>query len=91
MKKMRCDAVHLEVTGSHRLRLRFADGLEGEVDVASLVPFDRVFAPLRDPEEFGRARLDRELRTVVWPSGADLDPVVLYRHIERERASRAPR
>lgn len=83
------EIVRIEVTGPHHLRVRFRDGLEGEVDVASLVVFDGVFTPLRDAGEFRRARLDRELGTVVWPGGADLDPIVLHRHIERAKASGA--
>jgi hypothetical protein len=40
-----------------------------------------VFAPLRDPEEVRKARVDPELGTVCWPNGADRDPDVLYAHI----------
>ena len=65
----------------YRLFLRFEDGVEGEVDVASLVEFKGVFAPLKDHEFFVQVRVDRELGTVVWPNGADLDPVVLYAHV----------
>jgi hypothetical protein len=83
------ELIMVEVTGSHRLRLRFADGVEGELDVSKLVPFDGVFAPLRDPAEFRKARLDAELGTVVWPSGADLDPIVLYRLVIAGQAERS--
>ena len=79
------ELVAVEVTGSHRIRIRFADGLEGELDVSKLVRFDGVFASLRDPAEFRKARLDPELGTVVWPSGADLDPDVLYDHLHSQQ------
>jgi hypothetical protein len=46
----------------------------GEIDVAAIVPFEGVFAPLRDPELFGAVALDPELGAVRWPNGADLDP-----------------
>jgi hypothetical protein len=72
------ELVMVEVTAGHKLRLRFADGVEGELDVSKLVPFEGVFTSLRDPAEFRKVRLDPELGTVVWPSGADLDPIVLY-------------
>jgi Protein of unknown function (DUF2442) len=42
------------------------------------VTFQGVFAPLRDPEYFARVRVDPELGTISWPSGADWDPLVLY-------------
>ena len=63
---------------SFRLFLRFDDGAEGEVDIAAMVPFQGVFEPLRDPVYFAQVRVDPELGTIVWPNGADLDPLVLY-------------
>jgi len=72
------DVVEVRPLKGYRLRLRFDDGARGIVDVSRRVPFDGVFAPLRDPEYFRRVRVDPELGTVVWPNGADLDPVVLY-------------
>lgn len=65
----------------HRLWIRFEDGVEGEVELRSLVPFDGVFAPLRDPTRFAEVRVNREIGTICWPNGADLDPVVLYSHV----------
>jgi hypothetical protein len=80
------DVVDCRVVGPHRLHVRFDDGLEGDVDVAAAVRFEGVFAPLADPAEFARVRVDRELGTVVWPTGADIDPVVLY-ELVRGRAA----
>jgi hypothetical protein len=72
------DVVQVKAVGDHRLRLRFEDGVEGEVDVAALIPFEGVFAPLRDPAVFAAVQVDHELGSVRWPNGADLDPDVLY-------------
>lgn len=72
------DVVEVRVVGDHRLRLSFEDGAEGEIDVAAIVPFEGVFAPLRDPKVFAAVEVDHELGTVRWPNGADLDPDVLY-------------
>jgi hypothetical protein len=60
------------------LHVRFEDGVEGIVDVAQCVPFTGVFAPLRDQSHFASVRVNPELGTVCWDSGADLDPDVLY-------------
>ena len=68
------DAVAVEMTGPHRLRLTFEDGVSGEVDVARLVAFEGVFAPLADPEQFRTVCVSADAGTVVWPNGADLDP-----------------
>jgi hypothetical protein len=75
------DIVDARPTGKHRIYIRFEDGIDGEVDVARLVDFEGVFEPLKDPEEFAKVRVDRDLGTIVWESGADLDPDVLYAHL----------
>ncbi|HEV8324730.1 MAG TPA: DUF2442 domain-containing protein [Myxococcota bacterium] len=73
--------VYAEARDGHRLLLRFDDGVEGLYDVAAAVPFEGVFAQLRDPAYFAQVRLDHEAGTVVWPNGADLDPVVLHARV----------
>ena len=61
----------------YRVFLRFDDGLEGELDLEPLlIPFDGVFAPLRDLARFRELFLD--CHTVSWPNGADIAPEVLY-------------
>lgn len=72
------DIVEARATTDHRIFIRFEDGVEGEVDLADLVTFRGVFAPLRDPEEVRKVQVNADLGTVCWPSGADLDPDVLY-------------
>ena len=62
----------------YRLTLRSDDGRSGEVDVAALVPFTGVFAPLKERDYFVRVRVDPVAGSIAWPNGADLDPVVLY-------------
>lgn len=71
-------AVKVETVGKYRLRVKFEDGIVGEVDVAAIVPFEGVFAPLRDPELFSAVAVDPELGTVCRPNGADLEPDVFY-------------
>jgi hypothetical protein len=58
------------------LHLRFNNGVEGEVDLASELDGE-VFEPLRDQTLFAQARVNRDLRTVTWPNGADLAPEFL--------------
>ena len=67
------------VTGPFRVHLRFADGSEGVVDLASRIQGrGGVFAALQDPSYFARVAVDAEAGTIVWPNGVDLDPDVLY-------------
>jgi len=82
---MLIDVTEVRVVGKHRLHLRFADGVAGEVDVSKLVDFRGVFAQLNDAQEFALVRVNPELGTVTWPCGADLDPDVLYAEVTGER------
>jgi Protein of unknown function (DUF2442) len=62
------------------LRLVFADGLKGQVEV-----LDRMHGPVfddaRTPEGFAKVTIDRETGTVTWPGGADLAPDTLYERV----------
>ena len=75
------DVVDAKPLGGHRLAITFEDGVYGEIDVAAIVPFDGVFAPLHSEAEFARVFVNRELGSVSWPCGADLDTQVLYARI----------
>ena len=74
------DIVEARIVEGYRVRLRFEDGVEGEVDLGRLIHFEGVFAPLRNADEFARMAVNPELGTIGWPNGADLDPDVLYAH-----------
>ncbi len=67
-------AEHLE---GYRLRLTFEDGRVGELDLEDQL-WGEVFEPLRDIAQFKAFRVDPELHTIVWPTGADLAPEYLY-------------
>jgi hypothetical protein len=62
----------------HRLCILFEDGVEGVVDLGTIISFRGFFTPLRDPAYFSQVRVNPDLGTVSWPNGADLDPDVLY-------------
>lgn len=78
------DIVRVELLSDYSLHLEFEDGVAGDIDVASLVPFEGVFAPLRDKRVFDQVRVDADAGTIVWPNGADLDPDVLYALVSGE-------
>ena len=67
----------VRVLHDHVLWLRFSDGAEGEVDLTAELTGE-VFEPLRDPAVFARVTVHPELRTVVWPNGADFAPEFLH-------------
>jgi len=72
------DVVFVKPLDDHRLAIRFEDGIEGVIDIASTIPFEGVFAPLADPKFFRQVRVNEELGVLGWPNGADLDSDVLY-------------
>lgn len=63
------------ITG-YTVWLRFNDGAEGEVDLSNELR-GPIFEPLRDIEVFRRFAVHPELRTLVWPNGADFAPEFL--------------
>ena len=58
------------------LWLRFSHGADGEVDLSTEL-YGEVFEPLKDVAYFGCVRVHPELRTTVWPNGADFAPEFL--------------
>jgi hypothetical protein len=58
------------------LYIRFSDGAEGEVDLAGELA-GGVFEPLKDTAFFAQVQMHPELRTAVWPNGADFAPEFL--------------
>ena len=75
------EIIEVQPRDGYRLFLRFRDGAAGEVDVAKMITFDGVFAPVKERAFFVQVRVDPEAGTIVWPNGADLDPLVLYSQV----------
>jgi hypothetical protein len=68
----------VEALDNFVLRLSFDDGSARDVDVRYLLRGPMFEPLLNDPSLFRQVRVDEELGTVVWPNGADIDPVVLH-------------
>ena len=71
------EVTSFELAGEYSLRVRFNDGAERLVDLSSMLEGE-LFGPLKDPALFEKVRIDPEVRTLVWPNGADLDPATLH-------------
>jgi hypothetical protein len=69
-----------KVLPAYRLRVRFSDGVEGEVALKDFVFRDSrpIVTALRDPSRFAAIRVEGD--TVVWANGFDLAPEFLYEH-----------
>jgi hypothetical protein len=59
------------------LKVFFDDGAERTIDFRPVLSGE-VYGALRDATVFEQVRLDPEVRTLVWPNGADFDPATLH-------------
>ena len=78
------DVVSYAFIKDYVLDVRFDDGSERIIDFAPIL-IGPLFGPLLDPTLFRQVRVDADLGTLVWPTGADVDPSVLYnwpRHVD---------
>lgn len=60
-----------------KVEVCFDDGRQGIADLLEAL-HGPMFEPLKDPDVFRALRVDEELRTIVWPNGADLAPEYIY-------------
>lgn len=58
------------------VRLRFADGVTADVDLACEL-YGPVFEPLKDLAFFKQVSVHPQLHTLCWPNGADFAPEFL--------------
>lgn len=72
----------------YTLELAFADGLARTINLEPVLAGE-LYGPLRDPACFAQVRLDPEVHTVVWPTGADFDPATLHDWPKHESTFRA--
>jgi hypothetical protein len=85
---MLLDIVFVKPRKKYLLYLKFEDGFSGVIDLERMIPFEGVFEKLKEWEYFQLVKVDMELGTIVWPNGADLDPVVLYEEIRKRKISK---
>ena len=66
-----------EYLRDYKIRVTFNDGIQGIIDLEGEL-WGEVFEPLKNTNVFRRFRVDCDLDTIVWPTGADLAPEFLY-------------
>ena len=66
-----------EIVGPYTLRIQFNDGTTQTIDFQPILAGE-LYGPLRDLSIFNQVRIDPEVRTLVWPNGADFDPATLH-------------
>ena len=86
MKCKLIDVVKVDVLHDYLLHLHFDNGHSGVVDIAKIIPFKGVFAPLKDKSYFSRVTLNSDIGTICWENGADISPSVLFENIQKNAA-----
>jgi len=66
-----------DIVAPYILRVAFDDGTQQTIDFHPVLAGE-LFGPLRDVAIFNQVRLDAEVRTLIWPNGADFDPATLH-------------
>jgi hypothetical protein len=83
-KTMLKDVTEVRPLDGYRLHIHFEDGVEGVIDLAEIIQFTGVFAPLKDRACFVQVHVNPDVGTICWPNGADIDPDVLYALVSGE-------
>lgn len=71
------DVVGFELLSEYKINVQFDDQTTRVIDFEPILS-GPLFGPLRDPKLFRQVCLDRDLGTLVWPTGADIEPNVLH-------------
>ncbi len=66
-----------EIIGPYRLVVSFDDGTQQRIDFRPVL-HGALFGPLQDVATFNRVAMEPETGTLVWPNGADFDPMTLH-------------
>ena len=67
----------VEVVGPYTLRVQFTDNTEQVINLKPVLAGE-LYGPLLDPQLFSQVSIDPEVKTIVWPNGADFDPATLH-------------
>lgn len=77
MNHLLYDVTDFAIVEPYTLRVVFDDGVEQTINFEPVL-YGEMFGPLRNLQVFNQVRLDEEVRTLVWPNGADFDPWTLH-------------
>ena len=72
--------VEAEYVQGYTIRLQFADGSAGDVDLRQELRGE-IFEPLEDLKLFRQFQVHPEFQTLCWPNGADFAPEFLYEKV----------
>jgi Protein of unknown function (DUF2442) len=77
-----------EIISPYKLRVGFDDNTEQIIDFQPILAGEQ-YGPLRDLALFNQVKIDAEVKTMVWPNGADYDAGTLHDWPEQIEAMKA--
>ena len=75
----------VEVVEPYTLRVQFTDNTEQIINLQPVLAGE-LYGPLLDLQLFNQVTVDSEVKTLVWPNGADFDPATLHDWPEHKEA-----
>jgi len=67
----------VEIVGPYTVRAQFTDDTEQIIYLKPILAGE-LYGPLLDLQLFNQVMVDPEIKTLVWPNGADFDPATLH-------------
>lgn len=74
-----------EIVSPYTLRVHFDDETAQTINFRPVLAGE-MYGPLRDLSLFNQVCIDSEVRTLVWPNGADFEPATLHDWPQLEQA-----
>ncbi len=65
------------IIGEYTINVEFNDGTTQTIDFEPVLEGE-LLGPLQDRALFNQVTIDDEVKTLVWPNGADFDPATLH-------------
>jgi hypothetical protein len=66
-----------DIVAPFTLSLKFDDGAIRTINFQKILK-GKLFGKLNDLNYFNQVKIDNEIKTIVWPNGADFDPATLH-------------
>jgi len=66
-----------QIIGPYTLSLKFDDGAVQIINFKNILKGE-LYNKLNDLNFFNKVKIDDEIKTIVWPNGADFDPATLH-------------
>ena len=73
----------IKILAPYILELTFNDCTKKTINFKNILNGE-MYSPFRDLSFFNQVKIDNEVKTIVWPNGADFDPETLHDWEENE-------